>query len=511
MQRFSGDGGEPEASAHTDLFVRNLLAARPAPALRFELPELRYPLRLNAAVALLASGTGDRPALIADATHLSRQALAERVARLADVLVRGLGLRPGNRLIVHGQADAWAIAAVLAGWRAGAIVVCTAPGQGAAPLGHAARSTRASHALADIRHAETLLHAHAPELHAVATWGDGTIEQECARADPTAPACDTAADDPALIVIGGDGDAFVHLHRDLLSVCDSYARHVLGADQSDRFVSPLPLAAPAGLCANLLFPLRCGASVILPAQAGNAALLQAIEAHRASIAIAAPAHFHAIAPHAEPAARLRAAVAAGDLLHAATRAAWHATTQTRLIDGLCSAALLGMFAGDEPATGGPVRATPGHVVRLAEDGALLVQGPTGARTLAGSPPLRGGWTCAAAHAAIDATGHVTLLPAADDAPSHAVEALLMAHPSVEDCGVTTIRVAERTITEAHVVLRAEAPGTRATAEALRRHAAPCALDAIVFVEALPRSSAGRLLRTTLSDAALHEAAEEGRG
>lgn len=504
MQRFSGDGGQAEPSAHSDLFVRNLLAACPAPALRFDRPELRYPPRLNAAAALLQGPLAERPALIGDAETLSWPALADRVARLADVLARGLRLQPGNRLIVHGETDAWSIAAVLAGWRVGAVVICTAPGQGAAMLGHVARTTRASHALADVRYADGLLQAQAPELHVVATWGDDAVEAECARADPATPACDTAADDPALILFGADGTPYVHLHRDLLAAADGFARGVLGADAADRFVSPLPLAAPAGLCASLLFPLRSGAAAILPARAGNEALLHAIEEHRASIAIASPAQFHAMAPHAEPAARLRWAIATGAMLHAATRAAWHATTRTQLADALCGAALLGIAASSQAA--GPMRATPGYAARLGAADALLVQGPDGARTLAGPAGLEDGWTVAAGHAAIDPVGAITLLPTRDDAPAHAIEALLLAHPDIEDCGVVTSPA-----TQAYVVLRPNAPETQATAEALRRHAAPCALGAVVFVETLPRTVSGRLRRAALHAAAVQEAAEERRG
>jgi 2-aminobenzoate-CoA ligase len=66
--------GWPQArrpSAHLDTFARGQpAAARSLAGLRFDLPELRYPARLNAATALLdaqlAAGRGDRPAVVSE-------------------------------------------------------------------------------------------------------------------------------------------------------------------------------------------------------------------------------------------------------------------------------------------------------------------------------------------------------------------------------------------------------------------------------------------------------------
>ena len=52
----------------------------------------------------------------------------------------------------------------------------------------------------------------------------------------------------------------MHFHRDILATCDSYGRHVLRAQPSDRFIGSPPLAFTFGLGGLVLFPLRIGAS-----------------------------------------------------------------------------------------------------------------------------------------------------------------------------------------------------------------------------------------------------------
>ena len=84
-------------------------------------------------------------------------------------------------------------------------------------------------------------------------------------------ACDTASDDVCLIGFTsgttGEPKGTMHFHRDMLAICDSYAKHVLRAEPSDRFIGSPPLAFTFGLGGLVLFPLRIGASTVLLEQA----------------------------------------------------------------------------------------------------------------------------------------------------------------------------------------------------------------------------------------------------
>src|SRR5262249_57828619 len=94
-------------TAHTDTFCRDRLPP-PAqwPEFRFDLPELRYPERLNCAAELLdvtaaREGAG-RPCLLSPAETWTYGETVRRTNQLARVLTEDLGLRPGNRVMLRG-------------------------------------------------------------------------------------------------------------------------------------------------------------------------------------------------------------------------------------------------------------------------------------------------------------------------------------------------------------------------------------------------------------------------
>ena len=115
---------EPRAdlspSAHVDTFCRNSLPpADQWPDLRFTLPELSYPQRLNCADALLSGPDADRRCLVGSTSTWTYGQVRERVAAIAHVLTDELGLVPGNRVLLRGPntpqlASCW-LAVVMAG------------------------------------------------------------------------------------------------------------------------------------------------------------------------------------------------------------------------------------------------------------------------------------------------------------------------------------------------------------------------------------------------------------
>ena len=89
-------------TAHVDTFARDNLPPRSQwPQFSFDLPELKYPARLNCAAELLdkpvTRGHGHRIALRSPDGECSYTQLFTQANRLANVLVREMGLKPGNR------------------------------------------------------------------------------------------------------------------------------------------------------------------------------------------------------------------------------------------------------------------------------------------------------------------------------------------------------------------------------------------------------------------------------
>ena len=94
-----------QPSAHVDTFARDHLPPPEQwPDLSFDLPELQYPARLNAAVELLdknvKNGNGNRPAIWMPVdgkpVFATYAQLQTRVNKIANVLVEDFGLAPGK-------------------------------------------------------------------------------------------------------------------------------------------------------------------------------------------------------------------------------------------------------------------------------------------------------------------------------------------------------------------------------------------------------------------------------
>src|SRR5207248_2020951 len=244
-------------------------------------------------------------------------------------------------------------------------------------------------ALCDHRLAEEMekARAQAPMLERIVYWGSESADAlETLMAKPDYErfsACNTATDDVCLIAFTsgttGEPKGTMHFHRDMLATCDSYGRHVLRANGDDRFIGSPPLAFTFGLGGLGLFPIRVGA---------------------AHIFIGSP--------------------------------------EEDIRPG---------------ATGKPV---PGYEARVVDDhgnavppgtmGRLAVRGPTGCRYLADKRQaqyVQNGWNVTGDTYVMDADGYFWYQARSDDMIVSAgyniagpeVEAALLAHPAVAECGV----------------------------------------------------------------------------
>lgn len=528
------------SSAHLDSFAADSLPPRDQwPELLFTLPQLRYPPRLNCAVELLdrnlERGRADHPAVITPAETLTYGQLAERVNRIANVLVQRLGLVPGNRVLLRSANTAWMVAAYFAVLKAGGVVVATMPLLRAKELGQMLRKARISHALCDSRLAEEMRKAaaDAPDLRHLAFWGNGELEELCQAATPDFTACDTSAEDVCLIGFTsgttGEPKGTMHFHRDMLATCDSYGREVLRPEPSDIFIGSPPLAFTFGLGGLVLFPFRVGASTVLLEKAPPEELLAAIERYRATVCFTAPTAYRVMAAKAGgfDLSSLRKCVSAGETLPKPIFDAWQAVTGLKLMDGIGSTEMLHIFiaAREEEirpgATGKPV---PGYQAKVVDaegrevprgtPGRLAVRGPTGCRYLNDPRQARyveNGWNITGDTYIQDGDGYFWYQARNDDMIVSAgyniagpeVEAALLTHPAVQECGVVGAPDEERgQIVKAYVVLKngvAETPElVRALQEHVKAEIAPYKYPrAIEFLPTLPRTETGKLQRFAL--------------
>jgi 2-aminobenzoate-CoA ligase len=544
-------------SAHFDTFARDNLPPRAQwPDFLFGLPELEYPDRMNCVSELLdrwiASGDRGRPCLITTGETLSYAQLAERVNRIANVLTRDLGFVPGHRVLLRGPNSPMMVAAYLAVIKAGGVVVATMPLLRAKEIAYPLTKARIALALCDHRLADEMEKARAiaSDLKRVVYWGGGAPDAlEALMAKPgyeSFIACNTAADDVCLIGFTsgttGEPKGTMHFHRDILATCDSYGRHVLRAEASDRFIGSPPLAFTFGLGGLVLFPMRVGAATILPDKTAPDDLLAAIAKLRATIAFTAPTAYRAMLAKLSEhdISSLRKCVSAGEALPKATFEAWHAATGIRILDGIGATEMLHIFIGSPEheirpgATGKPV---PGYEARVIDEagnemppgtiGRLAVRGPTGCRYLADKRQrqyVQNGWNVTGDTYLMDQDGYFWYQARSDDMivssgyniAGPEVESALLAHPAVAECGVVGAPDEERgQIVKAYVVLRPGHAGDAATTKLLQDYVkatiAPYKYPrAVEFVTALPRTQTGKLqrfeLRRIASDTTSHKMA-----
>ena len=219
-------------SAHVDSFARDNLPPRELwPEFLFERPEFRYPVRLNCATELLdrmvSRGFGHRPVIRAPEGSCTYTELYAQANRIANVLVRDMGLMPGNRVLLRGPNNPMMAACWFAVMKAGGVCVATMPLLRAKELTDIISKAEITHALCDKRlEAELKLAQEAcSSLKEVRYWYDDGAESvdSLAMKQPlwfTNVA--TAADDVALITFTsgttGKPKGTLHFHRDVAFV-----------------------------------------------------------------------------------------------------------------------------------------------------------------------------------------------------------------------------------------------------------------------------------------------------
>ena len=539
-------------TGHIDTFARdNLPPASDWPEFLFNLPELQYPARLNCVSEFLdrwiEEGHGDRPCVISPTESWTYAQLFERVNRIANVLTRDLRMVPGNRVLLRAPNEPMMVAAYLAVLKAGGVVVATMPLLRAKEIGYALNKAQITLALCDHRLGDEMEKARAlaPTLERVVHWGNGSLETLMAQPGyEHFTACDTAADDVCLIgfTSGTTGvpKGTMHFHRDMLATCDSYGRHVLRPTADDRFIGSPPLAFTFGLGGLVLFPMRVGAATVLLEKAAPDDLLPAIAKHRATICFTAPTAYRAMLGKLgeHDISCLRKCVSAGEMLPKATFDAWHAATGIKIMDGIGATEMLHIFIAspeEEIRPGATGRPVPGYEARVLDEqgnpappgtsGRLAVRGPTGCRYLADERQhqyVQSGWNVTGDTYVMDADGYFWYQARSDDMIISAgyniagpeVEAVLLAHPAVAECGVVGAPDEERgQIVKAYVVLRpgetGDAAMTRALQENVKATIAPYKYPrAIEYVGELPRTQTGKLQRFELRRKAAEDAARK---
>jgi 2-aminobenzoate-CoA ligase len=527
-------------SAHVDTFASDNLPPRAQwPEFKFDLPELNYPERMNCAAILLddmvKAGHGGRIAIRAPDGECTYAQLQAQANRLANLLVREMGLKPGNRVLLRGPNNPMMAASWLAVFKAGGICVGTMPLLRAKELTEIINKAEITHALCDQRlEAELKLALPAcPSLKSIRYWYDDATDALIQKQSVEFKNVDTAADDVAVIAFTsgttGKPKGTMHFHRDVIAMCDCFPRSCLKPGQDDIFIGSPPLAFTFGLGGLLCFPLRFGASTALVEKFTPDSMLEAIQKFKATILFTAPTMYRALAGIWKnyDLSSLKKCVSAGEALPDATRRMFREASGIEIIDGIGATEMIHIFISHAPehvkygATG---HAIPGYTATVLDEngercapgqiGRLAVKGPTGCRYLADDRQKNyvvDGWNVTGDAYVMDMDGYFHYQARTDDMIISAgyniagpeVEGALLAHPAVAECGVIGQPDEERgSIVKAFVVLKKDFSATDQMKKELQAHVkgsiAPYKYPReIEFVAALPRTETGKLQRFKL--------------
>ncbi|HUG46328.1 MAG TPA: AMP-binding protein [Sphingomicrobium sp.] len=522
-----------------DSFVRDRMPpGEQLPEFRFDLPELHYPERLNAAAELLKCGQPDSPAVRNEYGEWSYTELDDFSGRIARLLVEQEGLVPGNRVLLRGPNSFTIFAAWLGVLKAGGITVATMPLLRPGEIATVIERAQISHAIVDSRFIGDFRQGadQTSFIRSIVKYdgdhGKGELETRCGGLEPLQPV-DTGRDDPALIAFTsgttGVPKGCVQFHRDVLAPCDSFAQHLIGMKPGDVALTSAPMAFTFGLGAAFLFPLRAGAACATIEQASPQLMLEAIVKLKVTHLATAPTAYKAMLsqPGLEPALEtLRYCLSAGEHLPEAIWHAWKERTEIAITDGIGATEMMHIFisaAGEEVRPGATGKAVPGYTATVLDDddqpmeegtGRLAVKGPTGCRYLDDPRQLDyvvNGWNVTGDTYRRDADGYYWYLARSDDmivssgynigAPE--VENALLSHAAVAECAVVGVPCPDRgQKVKAFVVPAVDVEPSEALVAELQAHSkaqiAPYKYPReIEFVDALPKTATGKLRRVEL--------------
>ncbi|KWE54377.1 AMP-dependent synthetase [Burkholderia ubonensis] len=520
------------------------------------------PARYNIAVDTCdkwADGSG-RLALIhetaqGDVSRLTFDDLKDASNRLANSFVRA-GLRRGDRIGIFLAQGPETAVAHLAAYKLGAIAVPLFTLFGADALEYRLANSDAAALVTDAAGYTKIapLRARLPALQALYCIGDdppdaaGVLRYDAALAAESAdftPA-DTAADDPALIIYTsgttGKPKGALHAHRVLLG-------HLPGVEMSQQcfprdarlFWTPADWAWIGGLLDVLLPSWHHGVPVLARRfeKFDGASAFDLMARHGVTHAFLPPTALKLMRAVPQPRERYALAlksVASGGESLGNELTAWgrdalgvtinefYGQTECNMVLSSCAA----LFA---PRPGAIGKAVPGHRVAIVDaHGAPLPAGVEGCIAVHGPDPVMfleywrnpdatrdkfaGDYLLTGDTGVLDADGFVRFVGRDDDVITSAgyrigpgpIEDCLLTHPAVRMAAVVGVPDATRTeIVKAFVVLNPGYAGDDALVQALQAHvktrlAAHEYPRAIAFVDGLPMTATGKIVRRALRDA-----------
>jgi benzoate-CoA ligase family protein len=502
------------------------------------------PERYNASLLLdenLDAARGSKVAIHCGDEQVTYAELLARACRFASLLTE-IGVGRGERVLVSLDDCPWLPAVFLGTMRAGAVPIPINPFyRDEQEIGYFLDDSDAQAVVTGGACAEAVLPATRNRVDSARVFcTDGGRDDAADLLSSTAglsadvsPA-DTHRDDPAfwLYSSGSTGrpKGVVHLQHDMRYTCETYARHVLGIEESDTTFSTTKLFHAYGLGNNLSFPYFAGAAtVLLNGRATPEAVLATVARFRPTLFFSAPTLYNALLRADDGSAdfsSVRLCISAAEPLPAEIWTRWNKRHDAVILDGIGSTEMLHIYCSntaEDVTPGSSGKPVPSYELKLAEDGEEIVGPGVGDLYVRGGSALaeywnqlertqeslRDGWFYTRDRYRRDDDGRYWYEGRTDDmfkvnglwvSPA-TVEAALLEHPAVVESAVVATTVDGLQRGKAFVTLAdgagvGEAELHEFCSAQLHRYEVP---DVYVFVDELPKTVTGKIQRFLLRD------------
>jgi long-chain acyl-CoA synthetase len=495
-----------------------------------------------------ARAFGDRTALVVGGETLSFAALDRRASRLASRLA-SLGVAPGDRVGLFGANGLDWVTAYYAIAKAGGVITPLSSMLTADELAYTVGDAGARVIIGAADKAAMLADLRADGgvdggVDEVVLWGAGEtpgahdLAALVAAGDPGFTPVSRAPGDPAVIgyTSGTTGrpKGAVQSHRAVVGAGVGTAL-MAARTAEDRVVSALPLFHVYGACV-LNAAMLAGSTLITLPRFDAVAMLEAIQTHRATILDGVPTVYYYLLSHPDfdryDLSSLRLCWVGGQTLPAAKSLEFTRRTGCPVHEVWGMTELAGattanpLYGVNKPGTIG--LPYPGNAFRVVnpddatqelppgEAGELMYRGPLVMIGYHDNPDATAetirpdGWLHTGDIAVMDEDGYATIVDRKKDVIVTAgfnvypaeLERVLCMHPSVALAAVGRIAdEAKGELAKAYVIVT---PGTEVSVEALIAHcrahlSAYKVPRAIQFVDAVPMTASGKIMRRMLSD------------
>ena len=515
------------------------------------LPEL--PARYNAAETFIDAHRGVRDSRVAircQGRNVTYAELASNVDRCGNAL-RDLGVGIEQRIVILCLDSPPFAYAFFGAIKVGAIPVPANTLLTPRDLAYILNDSRAVAIVVSAPLLPKLLEIRkdAPRLrHLIVTGGDApegalSFEQLLAAARDDLSPADTTPDDAAFWLYSSGTTGFpkgaVHLQHDMIYCADTYGAEVLRTTEDDRHFTVSPLFHAYGLGNGVFFPFRVGASSVLkPERSTPEIVYSLISQEKPTILFTAPTFYAALLAYPEQdftydLSSLRTCVSAGEALPKTLFDQWKRRFGLEILDGIGATEMLHIFISNFPSkakggtSGTPV---PGYLAKIVDDdGDELGRGETGNLWVSGDScaalywnkhekskaAFKGDWYVTGDKYHVDDDGYYTYEGRSDDmlkvsgqwvSPAE-VEAALMEHPAVLECGVVGAKDKDELVKpKAFVLLKNGRQPSAELAEELKTFVkgriTPYKYPRwIEFVPELPKTVTGKIQRYKLRERA----------